>query len=200
MNIMLAGYNTLIPFLHDDGHHVINITDPIEDIKYIDLIISYGYRHIISSKILEQCPAINLHISYLPYGRGAHPLFWALYDAEPIGISIHLVDNHLDTGPIFAQKKIVINEKGTLATEYMRLQEEMVTFFKDIWPTLDEATPQEGTGSYHKSSDLIKLALPLGWNTPVSFVRNYGMDSGVSEEFYDLRREEILNNNQINGV
>ena len=38
--------------------------------KY-DLIISYGYKHIISNKIIKKLkkPIINLHIGYLPYNK-----------------------------------------------------------------------------------------------------------------------------------
>ena len=48
-----------------------------------DLIVSYGYRHILSSSFLTfcNCPVVNLHISYLPFNRGAHPNFWSFFDA-----------------------------------------------------------------------------------------------------------------------
>ena len=44
-----------------------------------DFIVSYGYRHILSKNILDLLPnkIINLHISYLPYNRGADPNFWS---------------------------------------------------------------------------------------------------------------------------
>jgi len=43
-----------------------------------DLVISYGYRHILKKEIIEssKAPIVNLHISYLPWNRGAHPNFW----------------------------------------------------------------------------------------------------------------------------
>ena len=45
-----------------------------------DLIVSFGYRHIINKNILSKLkrPIINLHLSYLPYNRGSHPNFWSL--------------------------------------------------------------------------------------------------------------------------
>ena len=41
------------------------------------LIISFGYRHILNKEFIKKCncPIINLHISYLPFNRGAHPNF-----------------------------------------------------------------------------------------------------------------------------
>jgi hypothetical protein len=80
-----------------------------------DLIISFGYRHIISKEIIKSvnCPIINLHISYLPYNRGAHPNFWSFYDKTPSGVTIHLVNEGIDTGPIIYQRHIIFdnNEK-----------------------------------------------------------------------------------------
>lgn len=75
--------------------------------KY-DLIISFGYRHIINKKIIENCkrPIINLHISYLPYNRGSHPNFWSFINNTPKGISIHEVSDGIDTGNVIFRKKI----------------------------------------------------------------------------------------------
>ena len=77
-----------------------------------DLIVSYGYRHILSSSFLTfcNCPVVNLHISYLPFNRGAHPNFWSFFDDTEKGVSIHLVDGGIDTGPILFQKKVALGE------------------------------------------------------------------------------------------
>ena len=80
----------------------------IEDIGKRDLIISFGYRHILSSNFINNCgcPIVNLHISYLPFNRGAHPNFWSFYDNTPSGVTIHLINEGIDSGPILFQKKI----------------------------------------------------------------------------------------------
>ena len=54
-------------------------------------------------------PIVNLHISYLPWNRGAHPNFWSFFDATPTGVSIHLIDKGIDTGPIIVQKKVKLD-------------------------------------------------------------------------------------------
>ena len=78
------------------------------DVAESDLIICFGYRHILKNNFLSQCrcPIVNLHTSYLPFNRGAHPNFWSFYDNTPSGVSIHLIDKGIDTGPILFQKKI----------------------------------------------------------------------------------------------
>ena len=72
-----------------------------------DLIISFGYRRIIPKKILSKrrTPIVNLHLSYLPFNRGAHPIYWSFREKTPLGVTIHEVDQGIDTGKIIYQKK-----------------------------------------------------------------------------------------------
>lgn len=52
---------------------------------------------------------LNVHPSLLPANRGPDPLFWTLYNADQqTGVTIHLMDEGLDTGPIVAQERIVL--------------------------------------------------------------------------------------------
>jgi methionyl-tRNA formyltransferase len=52
--------------------------------------------------------SLNLHPSLLPAHRGPAPLFWQLREgAEALGVSIHLMDEGLDTGPLVAQAQVV---------------------------------------------------------------------------------------------
>ena len=54
-------------------------------------------------------PILNLHMSYLPYNKGAHPNFWSFYDNTKKGLTMHEIDKSLDTGPIVYQKEIKLN-------------------------------------------------------------------------------------------
>ena len=80
----------------------------LREIKDLDLIISFGYRDIINNEIISlfKKPIINLHLSYLPFNKGAHPNFWSYIDNTPSGISIHEIDGGIDAGKIIYQKKI----------------------------------------------------------------------------------------------
>ena len=71
-------------------------------------IISFGYKHIINREIIDNLkyPIINLHISFLPFNKGAHPNFWSFVENTPSGVTIHQVDHGVDTGKIIYQKKI----------------------------------------------------------------------------------------------
>src|SRR4051812_1676346 len=65
----------------------------IRDGKY-DLIISYNYKYLIPVDILNISPNkfINLHISYLPWNKGANPNAWSFIENTPSGVTVHLMD------------------------------------------------------------------------------------------------------------
>ena len=81
--------------------------------KHFDYIISFGYKHIINKQIIDsfQTNIINLHISYLPFNKGYHPNFWSFKDNTPKGVTIHLIDEGIDTGDILIQKDRLEVEK-----------------------------------------------------------------------------------------
>ena len=144
----------------------------ISSLKSYDLIICFGYKFILDKELINniQCPILNLHISYLPYNRGAHPNFWSFFENTPSGITIHLIDEGLDTGPIIYQKKINFDKgEKTFADTYLRLIREIENMFiynldnilKGKWL----AKPQLGTGTYHKLVDLPSEF--SGWNSEV---------------------------------
>ena len=59
---------------------------------------------------------LNVHPSLLPDNRGPDPLFWTFQrDDRETGVTIHLMDTGLDTGPILAQRPIPIPEGITEA-------------------------------------------------------------------------------------
>ena len=129
--------------------------------KEYDLIVLYGYRKIIPDQFLKKIKSkiINLHISYLPYNRGAHPNFWAWIDKTPQGITIHKVSKEIDNGDILFQKKIPIKLKGmTFLKSYKILRDEMDSFFsKKVIKIINNdcvIIKKKLKGTYHKKKDL----------------------------------------------
>ncbi len=110
----------------------------IDDVKNIcpDFIISYNYKYIIPKEIIDcvNGNAINLHISFLPYNRGAHPNIWSFLEDTPKGVTIHYIDEGIDTGDIIVQKEVFIDEeKETLKSSYEILHREIQELFKENW-------------------------------------------------------------------
>ncbi len=62
--------------------------------------------------------ALNAHPSLLPGNRGPDPLFWTFHaGASETGVTIHLMDEGFDTGPILAQRRVEMSAWETEAEE-----------------------------------------------------------------------------------
>jgi len=144
----------------------------------IDFIVSYGYRHIIRNDVLNMLPdrIINLHISLLPWCRGAHPLFWSVVENRPLGVTIHLIDEGLDTGALLVQKELtsaleMSNE--TFRTVYQLLSTSIENLFQSNWEALRASSvpslAQQGRGSIHRASELKEWIefMPMHWDTSI---------------------------------
>ena len=175
-------------WLQKNGENV-SSTDAKITVSYIlengfDFLISYGYRFILRKEILDLFPnrAINMHISYLPYNRGADPNFWSFIDGTPKGVSIHYLEEGVDTGDIIVQNKVFFDllDSETLASSYQKLQLEIQNLFFQYWDLIKnqkcDRTPQVGTGTAHRVKDkehLLHLMEKDGWNTKLSVLDNY---------------------------
>ena len=146
--------------------------DKIEPVAGYDYVISYGYRHILKQNVIDGfgCPIFNLHISYLPYNRGANPNFWSFYDNTPSGVTIHLIDGGVDTGPIVMQQYVNFSKSDdTFAKTYTVLVERIESLFLEFLPLLItddwKARKQRGVGTHYYVRDLpLNLS---GWNSNI---------------------------------
>ena len=104
----------------------VNSLETIELLKKIkpDLIIVSGTR-IISKKVIEavNCRFINLHAGITPKYRGVHGTYWALAnnDKENSGVTVHYVDEGIDTGNIIYQSQVSVTKNDNFST-YPMLQ------------------------------------------------------------------------------
>ena len=84
-----------------------------------DIVVVNGTR-IISRKVLQTIDAvfINTHVGITPKYRGVHGGYWALVnnDIENCGVSVHLVDEGIDTGGVLYQDIIKINKLDNFNT------------------------------------------------------------------------------------
>lgn len=80
-----------------------------------DLFVVVAYNFILPKWFLElpKHGVINVHPSLLPKLRGASPIRTAILDNDPrvVGVSIMLMDEAMDHGPLLAQQALTINEE-----------------------------------------------------------------------------------------
>lgn len=112
----------------------IKLRDPhfLEELKALslDLIVVFAYGKILPKELLEipQGGCWNIHLSLLPKYRGASPVQWALLEGErETGVTIMLMDEGMDTGPILLQRAIPIEEEDTTPTLLEKLSHLAVT-------------------------------------------------------------------------
>lgn len=89
-------------------------------------VVCAGYMHLLTPTFLERFPSrvINVHPSLLP----AFPGIRAVEDAlaagvEETGVTVHFVDEGLDTGPVIEQRRIRILEGDTAESLHRRIHE-----------------------------------------------------------------------------
>ena len=90
----------------------------------VDVVVVVAYGHILPPWILHSTPmgCINLHASLLPFYRGAAPINWAIINGDKeTGVTTMLMDEGMDTGPIFMQAKTPIESQDTAQSIYDRL-------------------------------------------------------------------------------
>jgi methionyl-tRNA formyltransferase len=49
---------------------------------------------------------VNVHPGYLPLVRGNNPYIWAIIHDLPQGVSVHFIDEEIDTGPVLVRQKL----------------------------------------------------------------------------------------------
>jgi phosphoribosylglycinamide formyltransferase-1 len=88
----------------------------------VQLVVLAGYMHLLDRAFLAEFPnaVINVHPALLPAFPGANPVRDQIaYGAKVSGVTVHFVDDGVDTGPIILQEAVTL--------PYTRDQEEILT-------------------------------------------------------------------------
>lgn len=149
-----------------------------------DMIISYNYKYLIKEDVINLHEIINLHISLLPWNRGADPNLWSFIENSLKGVTIHYIDTGIDTGSVLLQEAVDFDDEvETLGSSYATLHEKIQQLFKDNWeniknsriiPMLQPKDPTGGAGNFHYKEESMKIKEVLGeqiWSLPVLEVR-----------------------------
>lgn len=201
MKILYLGYpnNPIHLFLKTKGT-VFQTQEKISfEIDQFDWVVSYGYSHIIKQDIINKVknPIINLHISYLPFNRGADPNFWSWFENTPKGVTIHQIDQGIDTGNILIQKEINFKGDETLSSSYEILKNEIEFLFIENFDNITQGIifpkKQNGKGTFHLKKDLDKhkYLLTQGWNTPVNQIKMTDLE--IIDEIEKVRSKNNVN-------
>lgn len=84
-----------------------------------DIFVSMSFDQIMKEKIINATKFgfLNCHAGLLPFYRGRNTLNWALINGEDaFGISVHVIDEGVDTGPLVLQEMFPISESDDYST------------------------------------------------------------------------------------
>ena len=101
-----------IPVMHITTPNSKKFRDFLETLK-LDLIINQS-QNIIKKDLLDipKIGMLNRHNALLPKNRGRLTPFWVIYNGDTVtGVSIHFVEEGIDSGQIVVQKKYVVDKK-----------------------------------------------------------------------------------------
>ena len=99
-----------------------------------DIICHAGFMRILGPNFLSRFPSrvVNTHPALLPAFPGAHAVRDALsYGVKVTGVTVHLVDEGVDTGPVVAQAAVPVNEDDDDARLRRRIQDVERPLFVD---------------------------------------------------------------------
>jgi phosphoribosylglycinamide formyltransferase-1 len=91
-----------------------------------DLVVCAGFMRILSREFLSRFPqrVVNTHPALLPAFPGAHAVADALaYGVRVSGVTVHFVDEGVDTGPVIAQAAVPVLDGDDEAALQCRIQE-----------------------------------------------------------------------------
>jgi phosphoribosylglycinamide formyltransferase-1 len=83
----------------------------------VELVVLAGYMHLLTAAFLDRFRdrVVNVHPSLLPAFPGARPLEDAVAaGVAETGVTVHLVDEGVDSGPILRQEAVPVEPRDSL--------------------------------------------------------------------------------------
>jgi len=114
----------------------INDKTSVDFIKKLnpDIIIVAYYDQILKSHIIQipKNGCVNVHMGLCEEYRGCYPTTWPIINGEDTaGVTVHYIDEGIDSGDIISQIKVGISKDDTGETLYNKCTEAGIQLFKD---------------------------------------------------------------------
>ena len=117
------------------------------------IFISIEYENIIDVNKFSSKELYNFHFSLLPKFRGCHTNFYQIYYGEKeTGVTLHKIDNGIDTGEIISKIKYKIKINDNALTNYKKLMKYSFLLFKKNFRNILNKDYTAKKQNYKKSS------------------------------------------------
>ncbi|MEM7194626.1 MAG: formyltransferase family protein [Pseudomonadota bacterium] len=138
-----------------------------------DILVNVHATRIFPGDYLDRYKkAYNLHPGYLPWGKGTNSAFWAMWNDEPAGATLHEMDENIDTGPVVARTQIEYDSESILGELQQAIEAAERALFADYWEAIrtgtaagaNDLTLDVESGSTYTTSDYSSLIRQLREN------------------------------------
>jgi len=137
-----------------------------------DAVVVAAYGQILPKAVLDTpvFGCINIHPSLLPRHRGASPIVSAILDGDEFtGVSIMLMDEGLDTGPVLTRAQIPIADGDNTTSLTSKLSLIAAHLLQDVLPGWEKGQlkpqPQDENGATY-SGIITKQSGEIDWHKP----------------------------------
>jgi methionyl-tRNA formyltransferase len=167
-----------------------------------DAIVVVAYGEILTPDVLDipRLGAVNVHFSLLPRWRGAAPVQRAILEGDEVtGVTVMLMDEGMDTGPVLATVETAIDPEEDAGSLGARLAELGSPLLVETLRGLDEGTVAPSSQDHTAATYAPKL-LPeertIHWDEPadniVRKIRSFAPDPGAVTTFREGRLKVLV--------
>ena len=141
-----------VPFLRPENVNSDAFLETVAPLS-ADLFVSMSYDQIFRGRLIctPKLGVVNCHAGALPRYRGRNVLNWAIINGEDhFGVSVHYIDEGVDTGDLIAQRRVPIAPDDTyrevLEKAFLACAETLHAALVDVAENRVTRTLQTGAG------------------------------------------------------
>ncbi|MCX8066089.1 MAG: methionyl-tRNA formyltransferase [Candidatus Hydrogenedentes bacterium] len=182
--------------------------DELQPLKELlpDIIITSGFSIIFKKQLLSlpRIGCINVHSSLLPNHRGPNPFSAVILQGESeSGVTFHIMDEGIDTGPIIAQERFPITESDTAYTVYCKASELAGKMVPQVLAKIERegliGVPQDNEIATYDPKPTLKDAL-IRWDVPAIHIDRQvrALSQIIMPRFIYKRKTVFVSKVQVN--
>ena len=147
-----------LPFIQPKNAKSKKFWEELYQLEKPDFILSVQYDKILGHELLNypEAGCVKIRYAVLPHDSGNFPIPWALIEKKPIGVTIHWMDDSIDSGDIIVSKEVDVKPNDTAFSLYHKVTTEAFKLFKKYFPLiLEKKAPRISQSENSKISHAI---------------------------------------------
>jgi len=166
-------------------------------------LISSGYHKRIPESVLslfESTKRLNIHASYLPFGKGIGTILFALLYPVVLGSSIHILEPDIDMGRVLVQQEFVLPDfvktQRQLHSYWVQHATDLFLRHLDalLCASFEPMPPMDEFVAPYLSRDQSETHLSLlnkGWDTSISDIRIISLALALRSSYTNAGLDDV---------